>query len=40
MTPEFNKDIIYGLNVNVVENKPEAPWIVRNKSGVIFTADI
>jgi len=32
--------MIFDLNIDVIENRPEAPWITRNKSGVIFTSNI
>jgi hypothetical protein len=30
MKPEFDRKLIENLSPEVVENKPEAPWIKRN----------
>ncbi|EAS02746.2 tetratricopeptide repeat protein (macronuclear) [Tetrahymena thermophila SB210] len=38
--PVFQTSLIENLAPNMVENKPEAPWIRRNTNGVIFTDNI
>lgn len=40
MHPEFDIKLIQSLSPEVVENKPEAPWIKRNQDGVVFTDNI
>ena len=40
MRPTFDDSVIKSLNVSVVENRPEAPWIKRNSEGMIFTENI
>lgn len=37
MHPEFDQKLIENLSPEIVENKPEAPWIKRNQDGVVFT---
>ena len=37
MHPEFDSKLIEALCPEIVENKPEAPWIKRNQDGVVFT---
>lgn len=40
MEPAFEKSLLDKLQPNIVENKPEAPWIKKNALGVIFTDNI
>lgn len=40
MQPVFDDEIIKSLNVKVVENKPEAPWIKWKPEGVVFTGNM
>ena len=38
--PEFDSDLFTEFDVKQVEPKPEAPWINRNQSGLVFTPNI
>lgn len=38
--PTFNIQLLENIKVDSVENKPEAPWIKRNESGVVFTDNL
>ena len=40
MENTFDKNMIFDQDISVIENRPEAPWIIRNQSGVIFTDNI
>ncbi len=40
MKPEFDRKLIENLSPEVVENKPEAPWIKRNQDGIVFTDNL
>ena len=38
--PLFDDKMINKVNVDLVENKPEAPWIKRNNSTIVFTDNL
>ena len=40
MDPTFDPKVIKDLDVEIVENKPEAPWIRWNPEGVVFTENM
>ncbi|CAD8122309.1 unnamed protein product [Paramecium sonneborni] len=40
ITPQFDFLIIQSLNAQSIECRPEAPWIRRNESGVLFTDNL
>ena len=40
MDPTFDDEIIKKLDIGIIENRPEAPWIKWNPGGVVFTDNI
>ena len=40
MMPEFDMDLLNEFQMKNVEPKPEAPWIKRNQTGLVFTPNI
>jgi hypothetical protein len=40
MMPEFDEELFSEFVMSKVEPKPEAPWINRNNSGLVFTPNI